>query len=145
MRTIKHHLFVAALLILSTSAFADVSEATFTPQGRTTYAPIQEQLVEIFVLKPGFKFYIIGTIEARGMAESDNSLFSQLDSLVGNLLGSQSPQPGEKEDIALAMRALRREAALNGAMGVLILRSIQARVSSNATERRIIGAAFRPE
>jgi len=134
--------FVCALA--AATARADVSEATFTPQGRTTYAPIQEELVEVFVFKPEFKFRVIGVIEARGMATATTSILDQLD-VIAQLLGNSTPQPGEKEDIALAIRALRQEAARAGATGVVILKSIQVRVSQNATERRIVAAAIRPE
>lgn len=133
------------LLILPTAALADVSEATFTPQGNAHYTPIKENQVTIYVIKPNFKFSVIGVIEARGMVEGDNSIFGLIDNAVDELIGSKNSQPGEKEDIALAMRALRKEASENGALGVVILRSVQVRVSSQATERRIVAAAIRPE
>jgi hypothetical protein len=130
--------------LAASAARADVSEATFTPQGRATYAPVKDEVVEVFVLKPDFKFRVIGVIEARGMATAETSILDQLD-VIGKLLGNTPPQPGEKEDIALAMRALRQEAARAGALGVIILKSIQVRVTQNATERRIVAAAIRPE
>lgn len=139
------HVIVAIVCAFAAAvARADVSEATFTPQGRATYAPIQEELVEIYVFKPDFKFRVIGVIEARGMATATTSILDQLD-VIGRLLGNTVPQPGEKEDIALALQALRQEAARAGAMGVVILKSVQVRVSQNATERRIVAAAIRPE
>lgn len=127
-----------AVLIFSTEAFADVSEATFTSQGSATYPPTSTETVEVFVYKPDFKFKIIGVIEARGMAGGDESLLEQLD-ILGKLL--RKP-PGEKEDIALAIKALKEEAASAGATGVIILRSQQVRVSNNATERQIRAAAI---
>ncbi len=51
--------------------------------------------------------------------------------------------PTEKKDMDLATRALRREAASIGAHGVIVLKQGQVRVSSSATERRIVGAAIR--
>ena len=142
----KRLIFIIASFLLAAPlvANADVSEATFTPQGSATYTPIHESQVEIYVFRPTFKFKVIGVIEARGMAESEVSILDQLD-IVGRLLGDKPAQPGEKEDIALAMRALRREAAQAGALGVVIVRSVQVRVSQNATERRIAAAAIRPE
>jgi hypothetical protein len=127
-----------AALMFSTGVFADVSEATFTPQGSELYPPISEDMVEVFVYKPDFKFKIIGVIEAIGMAGGDESLLEQLD-LFGKLL--RKP-PGEKEDIALAIKALKEEAASAGATGVIIVRSQQVRVSNSATERHIKAAAI---
>lgn len=139
-------IFTLALLLLSTPfmAMADVSEATFTPQGNSNYPPIDAHQVEVYVFKPEFKFKVIGVVEARGMAESTVSVLDQLD-VIGQLLGNRPAQPGEKEDIALAMRALRKEAAQAGAMGLVIVKSFQARVSPTATERRIVAVAIRPE
>jgi len=128
----------AAGLMFSPLALADVSEATFTPQGSTVYPPASPEDVQVFVYKPDFKFRIIGVIEARGMAGPDGSLLDSLD--ITRLL---SAPPGEKEDIALAMSALKSEAAKAGASGVLIIQSRQVRVSDNATERRITAAAIR--
>jgi hypothetical protein len=145
MRNTIRKILVAIIFIWGANVYADVSEATFTPQGRNSYPAVQEADVEIYALKPDFKFRIIGTIEARGMAEGDYSLSGQIDSAIGQILGKRPLQPGEKEDIALAMRALRQEAALNGALGVVILQSVQVRVSANGTERRIVAAAIRPE
>ena len=75
--------------------------------------------------KPNFTFKIIGTIEARGMARG--------------LLST----PEEKEDVALALKALKKEAASIGANGVIIMKSGQVRVSNEATERRIAAIAIR--
>lgn len=138
--------FILALFVISTPilARADISEATFTPQGSAIYSPIDERQVEVYVFRPEFKFKVIGVIEARGMAQSSVSILDEID-VIGQLLGNRPAQPGEKEDIALAMRALRREAAQAGAMGVVIVKSVQVRVSQNATERRIAAIAIRSE
>jgi hypothetical protein len=133
-----HCALIILCLFLSTEAMADVSEATYTSQGSTKYTSIDESQVEVFIFKPDFKFKVIGMIEARGMAETDNGLLDQLD-VLGKLF--RKP-PGEKEDIALAMTALREEAANAGATGVIIIRSQQVRVSGRATERQIKAAAI---
>ena len=127
-----------ALTSISTFARADVSEATFTGQGSEVYPSVQESEVEVFVFKPDFKFKVIGIIEARGMAGGDGGLLDLLD--VTKLLESPA---GEKEDIALAMKALREEAARAGATGVIIIKTGQVRVSKDATERQIKAAAIR--
>ena len=132
-------LLMAALGIAPGIARADVSEATFTPQGAESYPALNPSQVVVYVYKPDFKFKIIGTIEARGMAGGNPSLLEQLD-ILGRLL--ETP-PTEKDDIALAMKALKEEAAMAGAEGVLIIRSMQVRVSQNATERRIQAVAIR--
>lgn len=133
-----------ALCVAATSVRADVSEATFTGQGSGKHAAVDPSQVQIFVFKPDFKFRVIGVIEARGMAEASVSLLDQLD-VIGQLLGNRPAQPGEKEDIALAIRALKIEAAENGALGVIIMKSVQVPVRQGATERRIVAAAIRPE
>ena len=76
---------------------------------------------------------------------SEASLLQQLDilSLLGAVLENEKYGPGEKEDMALAVRALKSEAASMGANGVIIIKQGQVRVGPNATERRIIGAAIR--
>ena len=144
MRKLLFVALIAIPLLAPQNTWADVSEATFTPQGRVTYPPVSEGQVEIFILKPDFKFRVIGVIEARGMAEGSVSIFDQLD-IISQLFGDRPAQPGEKEDIALAMRALRTEAAKNGAQGVIIIKSVQSPVGQGATERRIVAAAIRPE
>lgn len=130
---------VASACLLPGFANADVSEATFTPQGNETYRALNPAQVVIYVYKPDFKFKIIGIIEAHGMAGGDNSILGQLD-ILGRLL---STPPTEKDDILLAMKALKEEAAAAGAEGVLILQSTQVRVSQNATERQIRAVAIR--
>jgi hypothetical protein len=137
-RIIGTVIFAIACISLATSAWADISEATFTPQGSDVYRPIPVSEVEVFVYKPDFKFKIIGVIEARGMAGGGGSLLDQLD-----LTKLFDAPPGEKEDIALAMKALKEEAAKAGANGVLIIQSIQVRLPDNATERKIKAAAIR--
>jgi len=96
--------------------------------------------VIVYIYKPDFNFKIIATIEARGMAEASQDLLDQLD--VTRLL-SPPKAPSEKEDIELAMKALKAEAASIGAYGVIIAKSVQVRVSQNATERRIAAIAIR--
>lgn len=104
----------------------DVSEASHVLQGGKRYSPIPVSQVNVYVVKPSFAYTIIGTVEARGMASSFVST------------------PGEKEDVALAIKALKEEAASIGANGVIIVRSVQVRVgSAGATERRIAAAAIR--
>ncbi|MBK7663577.1 MAG: hypothetical protein IPJ21_08550 [Sterolibacteriaceae bacterium] len=125
-------------ILISGNVMADISEATFTPQGSSEYTAIPVSNVEIFVYKPDFKFKVIGVIEARGMAESNSGLLDQLD-VIGKFF--RKP-PGEKDDIALAMKALKSEAANAGATGVVIIQSQQVRVSNNATERQIKAAAI---
>ena len=99
--------------------------------GSETYGPIDESQVSIFLFKPDFPFKIIGSIEARGIAEAG---------LVNLLTLSQ---PTEKQDMELALKALKQEAASIGANGVIVVKQGQVRVSSTATERRIQGAAIR--
>lgn len=129
---------VVLLVLFSNACFADVSEATFIPQGSETYSPIDESQVNIFSFKPDFAFKVIGSIEARGMATA--SLLDQLD-ILGQLKGSTGP--GEKDDIRLAIQAMKREAARVGANGVIIVKQGQVRVGPDATERRMVGAAIR--
>ena len=72
------------------------------------------------------------------MAGPDRSILGQLD-ILGQLF---SGAPTEKDDILLAMKALKEEAANAGAVGVLILQSKQVRVSQTATERQIRAVAI---
>jgi hypothetical protein len=118
-------------LAVSQNSVADVSEAVHMLNGSETFSPIHESQVSIYLYKPNFQFKIIGTIEARGMAEGD---------LVDLLTLSQ---PTEKQDMELAVKALKREAASIGANGVIVIKQGQVRISSTATERRIVGAAIR--
>jgi hypothetical protein len=144
MRTTKSLILLAAILSLAARpCLADVSEATHVLQGEQAYSPIDESQVKIFAFKPSVPFKVIGSIDAHGMAES--GLFEQLDILsqLGAVLANEKYGPGEKEDMALAIQALKREAASIGANGVIILKQGQVRVGPNATERRIIGAAIR--
>lgn len=131
-------IFAFGIIFISTQTWADISEASFMPQGSEFHAPVRESQVEVFVYKPDFKFKVIGIIEAHGMAGGSTSLLDQLD-IVSKLFDAP---PGEKEDIALALKALKSEAAKAGATGVIIMRSQQVRVSQNATERRIKAAAI---
>lgn len=123
---------LAVTLLISVNISAAISEATFTPQGMEQYSPVSDSQVEVFVYRPDFKFKVIGIIEARGMAQES-------DSFLGSLLGVQ---PTEKQDISLALKALKSEAANAGATGLIILQSQQVRVSQNATERRIRAIAI---
>ncbi len=129
----------AALVFTSGACLADVSEATFIPQGSEEYSAIDESQVSIFSFKPDFPFKVIGSIEARGMATE--SLLDQLD-VIGKAVG-WTKAPTEKDDIRLAIQAIKREAASVGANGVIIVKQGQVRVSQNSTERRMIGAAIR--
>ena len=131
-------LVVLAAALAPTFARADESEATFTPQGSDVYPALRPSQVIVYVYKPDFKFKVIGLIEARGMAGPDRSLLGQLD-ILGRLL---SAPPTEKDDILLAMKALKEEAAIAGANGVLILESRQVRVSQTTTERQIRAVAI---
>lgn len=130
-----------ALILASPCVWGgDVSEATFTPQGSQVFTPVSASDVEVFVFKPDFRFRVIGVVEARGMADGTPSLLDQLD--ITRMLNPPAG-PGEKEDIALAMKALKEEAGRAGATGVVILRSVQVRASQTGTERRIRAAAIR--
>ncbi len=138
-RVIGTVIFSIACSFFTISAWADISEATFTRQGSDIYQPTPVSDVQVYVYKPDFKFKIIGVIEARGMAGGGATL-SDLFNLDKWL---DTSVPGEKEDIALAMKALKQEAASVGATGVIIIQSRQVRVSQNATERQIRAAAIR--
>lgn len=133
MTIMKKYAVVAMIAIATFSplSFADVSEAVHMLNGSEAYPPIDESQVSIFLFKPDFPFKVIGSIEARGMAESN---------LVHLLTLSQ---PTEKQDMELAIKALKQEAASIGANGVIVIEQGQVRVSSTATERRIQGAAIR--
>lgn len=136
-------LAITGLTVFSPSTWADISEATFTPQGSSIYPSVPVSEVEVFVFKPDFNFKIIGVIEARGCAEVEREgLLDQLD-VIHQLTKTRTAPPGEKEDIALAMDALKTEAANAGATGVVIIGSRQVRVSQNSTERQIKAAAIR--
>lgn len=144
MQTTKSLILSAVIFILAVSpCLADVSEATHVLQGDESYSSIDESQVKVFAFKPSVPFKVIGVIEAHGMAQA--GLFEQLDILsqLGSVLANEKYGPGEKEDMALAVLALKREAASIGANGVIIVKQGQVRVSSNATERRIYGAAIR--
>lgn len=134
----RHLLFVFMTFHLE-FVFADVSEATHVLQANDIYKPTSESQITIFSYPPSFDYYVIGTIEAYGMAEMP--VIQQLD-VLSTLLGVNDG-PGEKEDMALALRALKREAASIGANGVIIVKSMQERASENATQRRLFGAAIR--
>lgn len=120
--------FVFFVSCFFTSAFADVSEAFFTPQSQKTYPPVSVGEVVVYVANPGFRYSVIGVLEARGMAVVED--------VVGQLFGGRS-RATEQDDINLALEALKREAAANGASGVLITNSYQVNLADNASERRI--------
>ena len=128
---------VASIFLIGLSSpvvlFADVSEATHVLQGNDRYPVVSEGQVTIYAFKPDFPYKIIGEIEAHGMAEP--SALDQLDVFY--------KPTGEKEDMDLAMRALKRDAASMGANGVIIVKQAQVPVYDSATERRIVGAAIR--
>jgi hypothetical protein len=132
-------LFLATMAFTS-DAWADISEATFTPQGASVYPSVDVTGIAVYSFRPDFKFTVIGVIDAHGMAGGANSIFDSL--LLKNLLREQ---PGEKEDMELAIRALKIRAAEAGADAVIIMQSNQVRVSETATERRIRAAAIRRE
>ncbi|MEI7612169.1 MAG: hypothetical protein WCK63_04625 [Betaproteobacteria bacterium] len=129
---------IAAAIVLtiaySGTCFADlfgsVSEASHVLQPGENHSPTDESEVQIYTYKPSFPFKVIGTVDARGMAAADALQILSLS------------KPGEKEDVELAMRALKREAASIGADGVIIAHQRQVRVSDSATERRITGIAI---
>lgn len=131
-------LLVTMLWCFSALAMADISEATFTPQGSQTYPATSAAMVEVYVYRPDFKFVVIGVIDAHGMAGGAMSLLDSLQ--LKNLFGAP---PGEKEDMALAIQALKDEASRAGADGVIIVNSQQVPVGPNATERRIRAAAIK--
>jgi len=138
-KLIFRFIFTVACMAIALPSFAQVSEANFTPQGSDTYGSVPLSTVEVFVYKPDFKFKVIGVIEARGMY-TGGTLGDLFDI---NKWTSTTPI-GEKEDIALAMKALKEEAARVGATGVIIVQSRQIRVSQDgSTERRINAAAIR--
>lgn len=136
-------LYVLVFSFSAANCFADVSEAIHVLQGNDVYGPIDESQVTVFAFKPNVPFKVIGVIEAHGMAQA--TLLEQVDvlSILGNALTNSNYGPGEKEDMALAVRALKNEAASIGANGVIILKQGQVRIGQNATERRIVGAAIR--
>lgn len=138
-RVISAIIFAIACSSFTISAWADISEATLTRHGPEVYQPAPLSDVQVFVYKPDFKYRVIGVIEARGMA-GGNATLSDLFNLDKWL---DTSEPGEKEDIALAMKALKQEAANAGATGVIIIQSRQVRVSQNATERQIKAMAIR--
>ncbi|BAO27978.1 DUF4156 domain-containing protein [Sulfuritalea hydrogenivorans] len=109
----------------------DISEATHVLNGNQQYSPISESQVQIFVSRPTVPFTVIGTIEARGMAVQS----------IGDALTLSMPT--EKDDMKLAIAALRKEAASIGANGVVIVKQGQVRTGSSSTERRIAAAAIR--
>lgn len=138
-KVIRSHLLFIFMMLQLELVFADISEATHILQANEAYKPTSESQITIFSYPPSFEYSVIGTIEAYGMAEMP--VIQQLD-VLSTLLGVNDG-PGEKEDMALALRALKREAASIGANGVIIVKSMQERASENATQRRIFGAAIR--
>ena len=68
MKLVKICILSAAFFFAATlEAFAaDVSEATFTPQGSEKYSPVSASSVEVYVFKPEFKYQIIGVVEGQG-------------------------------------------------------------------------------
>lgn len=117
---------------LPVPCLADVSEAVHVLNGNEIFSPISENQVAVFVSAPSVPLKIIGSIEAKGMAQS-----TILDEL------TFSAGPGEKEDMALAIAALKREAASIGANGVIITQQAQVRLDDGSTERRISATAIR--
>ena len=144
MKHFKMVLIAITSIVFSNPLFAsDVSEATHLVNGNEKYSPISDREITVYVYKPSFPFKIIGTIEARGMADAESyALRGMLDLDFESALGFSSP--GEKEDVALALKALKSEAASIGANGVIVAKQGQVRVNARGdTERRISGIAIR--
>ncbi|WP_173984686.1 hypothetical protein [Magnetospirillum sp. SS-4] len=119
-----------------------ISDATHILSGIERYPQIGPEYVEVFLSEPNFQFKTIGIINARGMANMEMYALRGLASLdVKSALGLQVA--GEKEDLTLAMRALKKEAASIGANGVIIKSNEQIQIGYNASERRISGVAIR--
>jgi hypothetical protein len=138
-RIVSIAMVIVGISFASPVLAAGVSEANFTAQGSQTYSSVPVSAVEVFVYKPDFKFKVIGVIEARGMYSG-----ASLGDLFDLDKWTDTNPIGEKEDIALAMKALKEEAARVGADGVIIINSRQIRVSQDgSTERRINAAAIR--
>jgi hypothetical protein len=136
-------LLLVTALCVATAWAGDVSEANFTSQGSQAYGAVSVSEVEVFVYKPDFRFKVIGVIEARGMY-AGGSLGDRLGDLLDIDKWTDNSPAGEKQDIALAMNALKEEAARVGAHAVIIIQSRQVRVSQDgSTERRINAAAIR--
>jgi hypothetical protein len=128
-------------LITCSPLFADVSEAVHVLQGDEQYSPISIDRVKVYAFKPDFKFKVIGEIEAHGRATP--TVLQELDII--SALTDNGNWPGEKEDMELAMSALKRETAEIGADGVIIVKQNQVNIGNGETERRIVGAAIRIE
>lgn len=122
---------------------SDVSEASHMLNGNVVYSPISESSVTVFLYKPNVQFEIVGTIDALGMADGQMfALKGLLDLDLEKGLGIS--RPGEREDVALAVSALKKEAAGIGANGVIITQQAQISVGNQgSTARRIIGVAIR--
>lgn len=121
-------------------ALADVSEATHILSSTEQFDRVAPLAVKVYVTKPAVQFKVVGTVEARGMAQAKPT--QSLNEAFERVLRPPVPL-GEREDLELALQALKLEAAGMGANGVVIERSEQVRVSSSATERRISALAIR--
>ena len=107
---------------VSGCAVLDNSEGSHLLNG-PAYSAISSSQVSIFLQKPNFSYTTVGIVEASGMGLT------------------------EKQDMQLAVAALKREAASIGANGVIIVQSSQdiAGISKHgtSTERRLKGIAIR--
>ena len=72
MRALVSFALLVVSFLAAPIASADVSEATFTPQGRAKYAAVAESQVDIFIIRPDFKFKVIGVIEAQQTEKEKN-------------------------------------------------------------------------
>ena len=121
----------------------DHSKASFTPSTHGSYRErdINDlqvfESVEDFQTKANFSFRVIGSIDAYGMAGGTESLEQQLD-LIEQIRKLARPVTSEVEDIELAMRALKKEAARVGATGVVILSTKQVQLAQSASSYRHI-------
>ena len=144
-------LFLVLSLLISSTASADVSQATHELNGSEIYSPTNESEISVYVIPPKFKYIIIGIIEAHGMAGATDlgaAISNRLDTLAEILLDPLSASTSnnsisEQPDIDLAIAALKKEAAKIGANAVVITNQKQVRVNQNATERQIVAAAIR--
>lgn len=133
------------LNMVATAARADISEATYIPQGSERFEAVSPEHVSVYAFPPPFKYRVVGKVEAIGLAgptAGAAAMMFDLGALL-NTIGHTLTPPTEKDDIDLAMKALKREAAANGADNVLIIQSVQERVSDTTTQRRIHAVAFR--
>ncbi|PZP38422.1 MAG: hypothetical protein DI585_07395 [Pseudomonas fluorescens] len=140
----KRLIILLCLIFQTLSCFAgsgDVSEANHVIDIDAPLPPLDVSSVKVYTYKPSPDAKLVGKIFARGMATVDRP--GELD-IFGMLEEATSPtRATEEDDKRLAMEALLLDAASIGADAVVIVKSYQARVSANATERRIEALAFK--